>query len=182
MVLKPGMSLVPLKENKAIGAELEKLAESLGTDLQHKANLWNVGDEPAIRGELQGFAYAVKLLSHGVGWPGLARVPSISLIVTLLGGNKYRWKMQNVEGMTQIFNVPGEPKHLDEGILLEQSQLDEVLPLELREFLTESSLDYFFHIQLDRIVISTYRAYRHELYLFLLEQMVKTAQALATLA
>ncbi len=78
----------------------------------------------------------MKLLSHGVGGPGLARVPSISLIVTLPEGNKYRWKMQKV---------------------------------------------YFFHIQLDRIVITTYRAYRHELYFFLLEQMVKTAQALATL-
>lgn len=182
MAVKPSVSLVPLKENKAIGAELEKLAESLGTDLQHKVNLWNVGDEPVIQGEMQGCAYAVKLLSHGVGWPGLARVPSISLIVTLPEGNKYRWKMQKVEGMTQIFNVPGEAKHLDEGILLQQNQVDEVLTLELGEFLAEAELDYFFHIMKDRIVLSTYRAYQHELYRFLLEHMVQAAQALAVLA
>lgn len=181
MIVKPTIALVALKENKAIGAELEKLAQSLGAELRQKVNLWNVGDEPIIAGELQGFAYEVRLLSHGVGWPGLARVPSISLMVSLPEGNKYRYKMQNVEGMTQIFNVPGEAKHLDEGQLLDENQVEEVLPLALREYLAESGLDYFFHILKDRIVVSTYRAYQHELYEFLLEQMVQTAQALTAL-
>ncbi len=78
--------------------------------------------------------------------------------------------------------TPAEAKQLNAGISLEPSQVDEVLPRELREFLNESGLDYFFTIQLDRIVMSTYRAYQHELYVFLLDQMVKVAQALARLA
>lgn len=182
MIVKPTIALVALKENKAIGAELEKLAESLGTELRQKVNLWNVGDGPILQGTLHGFAYEVKLLSHGVGWPGLARVPSISLILNLPEHSKYRFEMQNSKGMGLIFHIPAKPKHLDEGIPLDPSQVDEVLPAELREFLAETDLDYFFNIQQDRIVMSVYRAYQQELYLFLLEQMAKTAQALVELA
>lgn len=182
MKVELSMPLMPVKENRAIGAELERLAERLGTELKDKVNLWNLGDEPIMEGQWQGFSYAVKLLSHGVGWPGLARVPSISLILYLLKGNRYHFEQHNTEGMAMIFRTPAEAKQLDAGITLEPSQVEEVLPSELRGFLNESGLDYFFTIQLDRIVMSTYRAYQHELYVFLLDQMVKAAQALARLA
>lgn len=182
VAVKLNVPLAPMKDAKTIGAELEQLAECLGTELSSKVSLGNAGDEPIMQGQIQGFSFAVRLLSHNVGWLGFSRVPSISLILNLSEHNKYRFEKHNSEGMSLIFHIPAKPKHLDEGILLDPSQVDEVLPEELREFLAESDLDYFFNIQQDRIVMSVYRAYQQELYLFLLEQMAKTAQALAALA
>lgn len=181
VAVKTSVPLVTVKDIKAMGVELEQLAECLGTELSSKVSLWNAGDDPIMKGEIRGFSFAVRLLSHNVGWLGLSRVPSISLILSLPEHNKYRFEKHNSEGMSLIFHVPAKPKHLDEGILLDPSQVDEVLPAELREFLAETDLDYFFNIQQDRIVMSVYRAYQQELYLFLLEQMAKTAQALAAL-
>lgn len=164
-----------------IRTELERLAESTGTEVKARAGLWYYNRDPIMEGEYGGFPFKVLYQRHVAGWTGMFSISSVSLILDLPKPGKYTLKMQNKLGMRFNFYQEVKPKDPSPATDMPPEVLDEVVPTELRDFLQNSGLDYVFTIAPERIAVTVYRAYQHDFYLYLLQEMARIAATLSRL-
>lgn len=171
------------RDHGKLNRELAKLAEWAGTKMIGKAGAWHYDGEPMMEGRVQGFPFKVYYLMHRAGFGGIIMFPSISLVMELAKPIPYKLKMRNKDGVRLNFYVEGIPEDPGPVTDMPQQLLDEVVPQELREMFRtkELELEYVFRISEKQIVISTYFAYDHKFYVYLLEQMAKMADTLSKL-
>jgi len=177
------ISFTRIESNMTLNRELASVAEWAGTKTLGKVGVWHYEGDPIIEGEVQGYSFRVLYQMHRAGYGGVIMFPSISLVMDLPKPIPYHLKMRNKVGVRLNFYVEQFPD--DPGPITDMPQelLDEVVPIELREmFLNpELELEYVFTISPEKIVITTFFAYRHEFYVYLLEQMGRMATALSRL-
>lgn len=166
--------LAPVSSSQA-NKELKLLAAELDSALQGQFSADMFSATPKIEAEYKGFPVWVAGMNHGIFGYDI----SVSLIVLLPRPTDYRLKLQNVVSVRHSFFVDienlanVEPYHnMDEDLL------EKVLPYALLQYLQESKIDFVITITADRVVLSMYGLYDHQVYLSLLDILIDMARAL----
>lgn len=168
-----GLSPIPVPQNRT-NEELEKLAARLGATLEGRFSLsWT--SKPQIRAKYAGLTVHVIGLSTGYGGEtGTA----ISIMLKLPKPTPYSMKVQNVTSVricffTDLEQTDGVPVYnMDDDIARK------VLPPETHQMLLLSGLPFNLIIVNDRVVLTVYGSYQHEVYLELLEILSRVCTSL----
>lgn len=161
----------------AINAELESLAASLGAQIKGQFADSFFGTTPTIDAHYQGFPVRVFGMNHGMG--GRNSV-SISLIILLPQMTPYKLKMQNVVSMRYNAFVDLAQTNMSPVHNMSTELLAEFLPLTVQQDLQNTNMNFVLTLEQDRLVLTVYGAYQHQLYLNILGLLVSMADVLVT--
>lgn len=159
-----------------INSVLITLTNKLSGTLENKFTSGFYSQSPLIDGQHNG--YACRVIGMASPNSGLTKGISMSLVVQLPKQTQHRLRAQNLTALRYSFYVGYERVEATPEHNMSDDVAAKVFPTELHYELLRSGLNFILTVKQDRITLTTYGIYKHELYIALFDALTAMASAL----